>query len=131
MKFLALIYSEEGAWDNASEEDRREMYARYGAFAEDGRKAGVVIRGDELASTSSATTVRIRDGQTDVTDGPYAEVKEALGGYFILECASIEEAVDWAAKIPAALHGAIEVRPIHSDEDEAERMAAETAGVAS
>ena len=131
MKFLALIYGEEGAWDNASEGDRREMYARYGAFADEARKAGVLAGGDELASTSSATTVRIRDGQTDVTDGPYAEVKEALGGYFLLECSSIDEAVDWAAKIPAAHHGAVEVRPIHTDEEEAEQMTSETAGVAS
>ena len=115
MKFLALIYGEEGAWDNASEDDRREMYARYAAFAEEARKAGVAIGGDELSSTSNATTVRIRDGQTAVTDGPYAEVKEALGGYFILECPSFDDALDWATRIPAAEHGAVELRPVHVD----------------
>ena len=131
MKFLALIYAEEGAWDDASDEERQEVYARYGAFADEARRAGVLAGGDELASTSSATTVRIRDGQSEVTDGPYAEAKEALGGYFLLECASMDEALDWAAKIPAAEHGAVEVRPVHTNTEESERMAAEQAGMAS
>jgi hypothetical protein len=74
--------------------------------------------GDELAPTSDATTVRVRDGRTLVVDGPYAEVKEALGGYFLLECGSIDEAVEWAARIPGAEHGAVEVRPVHVDPEE-------------
>jgi hypothetical protein len=75
--------------------------------------------GDELASTRDATTVRVREGQTLVVDGPYAETKETLGGYFLLECASIDAAVDWAARIPAAEHGAVEVRPVYFDPAEA------------
>ena len=74
--------------------------------------------GAELAATTTATTVRVRDGETLVTDGPFVEAKEALGGYFLLECDSIEEAVDWAARIPGAEHGAIEVRPCYVDESE-------------
>ena len=131
MKYLALIYGEEGGWESLSEEERAGVYERYSAFAREGRETGVVIGGDELASTSSATTVRVREGQTEVTDGPYAEAKEALGGYFILECSSMDEALDWAARIPAAEHGAVEVRPIHTDDEEAEAPAAEAAGVAS
>ena len=74
-----------------------------------------MVGGDELSSTTSATTVRVRDGERLVSDGPYAEVKEALGGYFILECPSFDDALDWAARIPAAEHGAVEVRPVHVD----------------
>ena len=74
-----------------------------------------MVGGDELASTRDATTVRVRDGESLVTDGPYAEVKEALGGYFVFECASMDEAVDYAARIPGAEHGAVEVRPIYVD----------------
>jgi hypothetical protein len=131
MKFLALIYGEEGRWDALSDDERSRVYERYRAFSTDAGKAGVIVGGDELASTRTATTVRVRDGQTEVTDGPYAEAKEVLGGYFVLECASMDEALDWAARIPGAEHGAVEVRPVHGGEDEAEAAGAEAAGVAS
>ena len=75
----------------------------------------VLAGGDELDHTSTATTVRVRDGEQLVTDGPYAELKEALGGYFVLECATLEEACEWAAKIPGAQHGAVEVRAVHRE----------------
>ena len=75
--------------------------------------------GDQLGSTRDATTVRVREGQALVVDGPYAETKETLGGYFLFECTSIDEAVDWAARIPAAEHSAIEVRPVYFDPAEA------------
>ena len=77
----------------------------------------MLVGGEELGPTSSATTVRIRDGRQLVTDGPYAEVKEALGGYFVLDCPSFDDAVSWAARIPGASHGAVEVRPVHVDEE--------------
>ena len=80
-----------------------------------GRRAG---RRSQLAATTDATTVRIRDAQVAVTDGPYAEAKEALGGYYLLECPSLDEAVAWAARIPGAEHGAIEVRAVHVDPEE-------------
>ena len=73
--------------------------------------------GEELGATQAATTVRVRNGETLVSDGPYAEVKEALGGYFLLDCASLDQALDWAARIPSAEHGAIEVRPVHVDRE--------------
>ena len=120
MKFLALIYADERAWETFSDEERTAAYAEYTAFTDEAVAAGVVLGGDELAATRTATTVRVRDGQTEVTDGPYAETKEALGGYYLLECASMDEALDWAAKIPGTAYGAVEVRPVHEQEDGSE-----------
>lgn len=117
MQYLALIYADEDAWASAPPEDREAGYAEYARFADEARAAGVLRGGDELDHTSTATTVRIRDGEQLVTDGPYAELKEALGGYFVLECDSIDEACAWAARIPAARTGAVEVRPVHVEAD--------------
>ncbi len=118
MEYLALIYADEGAWESLQENERSSMYDRYMAFSREAREAGVLAGGDELAATTDATTVRVRDAQLAVTDGPYAEAKEALGGYYLLNCGSLDEALDWAARIPAAEHGAIEVRPVHVDPQE-------------
>jgi hypothetical protein len=119
VQYLALIYADEGGWDELSDEERTAARGRYRALAEEARAAGVMQRGDALAPTRDATTVRQRDGQLLVVDGPYAEAKEALGGYFLFECASFEEALDWAARIPAAEYGAVEVRPVYVDDEEA------------
>ena len=118
MQYMALIYADEEPWEAFSEVERESWYERYRAFSRHAREAGVLVGGQELGSTRDATTVRIRDDETLVTDGPYAEVKEALGGFFLLECVSIDEAIDWAARIPSAEHGAIEVRPVHVDPTE-------------
>ena len=118
MQYLALIYADEGAWDALDDGTRADMMQGYGDFAGKAHAAGVMLGGDELAPTSDATTVRVRHAQTLVIDGPYAEVKEALGGYFLFECDSIEEACEWAAGIPGARHGAVEVRPVHRDPEE-------------
>jgi hypothetical protein len=115
VKYMALIYADESAWETFSEEDRQAAYAQYAAFGEEARAAGVFAGANELGSTHDATTVRVRDAETLVTDGPYAEVKEALGGYYLLECDSMEEALDWAARIPGAKHGSVEVRPLYVD----------------
>ena len=120
MKYMALIYGDQRMWDGFSAAEKEAAYELYRAFANDAREAGVLVGGDELASTSDATTVRIRGGETLVTDGPYAEVKEALGGYFVLECGSLDEAVRHAARIPGAEHGAVEVRPVYFDPAEAQ-----------
>lgn len=116
MQYLALIYADEDAWGSQSPEEREAGYAEYARFGEEARAAGVLRGGEELDHTSTATTVRIREREQLVTDGPYAELKEALGGYFVLECRSIDEACEWAAKIPAARSGAVEVRPIDTEE---------------
>ena len=115
MQFMALIYGDASRWDAFSESEREAAYAQYRAFSDDAGKAGVMVGGAELASTRDATTVRVRDGESLVTDGPYAEVKEALGGYFLFECASMDDAVEYAARIPGAEHGAVEVRPVYVD----------------
>jgi hypothetical protein len=115
MEYLALIHADQSVWETMTDAERDAAYEQYGEFAEAARAAGVLVGGEELASTASATTVRVRDDERLVTDGPYAEVKEALGGFFILDCASFDDAIDWAARIPAAEHGAVEVRPVHVD----------------
>ncbi len=115
MEYLALIHADETAWLALGEEERNAVYAQYRALSEDAQAVGVLVDGAELAPVASATTVRVRDGQTLVSDGPYAEVKEALGGYFVFDCPTLDEALDWAARIPAAASGAVEVRPVHVD----------------
>jgi hypothetical protein len=114
MQFLALIHSDQAAWERLSDEDRQAIYARYMKFGEGDDR---VLGGAELQSTNAATTVRLRNGDRLVTDGPYAEIKEALGGFYILECDSIDEACQLAAGIPAAETGAIEVRPVYVREE--------------
>jgi hypothetical protein len=114
VKVLALIYADETAWDGADEGEREKVYEQYRAF---GEAAGdKILGGAELASTRAATTVRVRDGQTVVTDGPFAETKEQLGGFYLLDCASLDEAVELAARIPGAARGAVEVRAAHEEE---------------
>jgi hypothetical protein len=118
MQYMALIHADEEVWAGYSDDEREAAYDLYRAFARDAEAAGVMAGGDELGPTRDATTVRVRNGETLVTDGPYAEVKEALGGYFLLECESMEDALDWAARIPGAEHGAVEVRPVYVDPEE-------------
>jgi hypothetical protein len=108
MEFVALIHGDERRWESMTDDEREAVYQRYVAFAE----RDEVVGGAELQPIGTATTLRVRDADRLVTDGPYAEVKEALGGLFILECDSIDEACRLAAEIPAAEHGAIEVRPV-------------------
>lgn len=112
MKYLLLIYADEHAWENTSPEGREAMYAEYGSLMRELTEKGQMLGGDELAPTSSATTVRIADGERLVTDGPFAETKEALGGYFLVDVDDLDAAIDIAVRIPAARHGSIEVRPL-------------------
>lgn len=112
MRYIALIYSNEaqdGAMDEAAQ---GEMFARYGAFTQEVQAKGYFHSGEPLQPTSTATTVRVRDGKTQTTDGPFAETREQLGGFYILDCPSLDTAIEMAAKIPAAENGSIEVRPI-------------------
>jgi hypothetical protein len=110
MKYLCTIYGDESRMADATPEQMNEMLEAYGAF---GREAGDRILGGEgLQPTSTATTVRVRDGERMLTDGPFAETKEQLGGFYLLECNSLNEAIDWAAKIPGARFGSVEVRPV-------------------
>ena len=112
MQYVLLIYGDEGAMASASEDDVRAMYAEYGKFTEDLRSNGAMVAGDELQPATTAKTVTVRNGDRLVTDGPFAETKETLGGYYVIEADSEDKALEWAAKIPSARHGKIEVRPI-------------------
>jgi hypothetical protein len=111
MRYLALIYTEEPT-EAPSESEGRQMMAEYGAYTEMVKSNGAFLAGEALEPSSSATTVRVRDGKVSTTDGPFAETKEQLGGYYQLNCKDLDEAIDLASKIPGARSGAIEVRPI-------------------
>jgi hypothetical protein len=112
MKFLALIYTDESLAANATPEQGAAIMQAYGEFTEAAREAGVYLGGDGLQATATATTVRVRDGERLLTDGPFAETKEQLGGYYGLDCKDLDEALAWAARIPGAAIGSVEVRPI-------------------
>ena len=111
MRYLLLIYGPE-ATEEPSPEESAAVMAAYNAFTEHIRSKDAYLGGEALEPTTTATTVRVRDGQTLTTDGPYAETKEALGGYYLVEARDLDEAIDFAARIPGAQQGSIEVRPI-------------------
>ena len=112
MKYLLTIYSDESGFGDVSPEEAGQVMAAYEAFGREAEKAGVFLSGEGLQPTATATTVRVRDGETLLTDGPFAETREQLGGFYVLECANLDEAIGWAAKIPNAVDGSVEVRPI-------------------
>lgn len=112
MKYMFLIYSDEHTEVPMTPTERDAMLAEYFAFTQATRAKGVYVDGDELRPTTTATTVRLQGSQLVPTDGPFAETKEQLGGFYILECQDMDEAIAWAAQIPSARYGSIEVRPI-------------------
>jgi hypothetical protein len=112
MKFLLLLYGDESQWASASPEAIQKDLEAYGAFSQEVKAAGAFVAGEGLEATSSATTVRVRDGETVLSDGPFAETREQLGGFYLLECRDLDEATRWAAKIPAAYGGSVEIRPV-------------------
>ena len=111
MRYLLLIYTAEPS-DAAPEDVMTDELAEYGEFTRWVNEKGYFKGGEALQPTSTATTVRVRDGRTITTDGPFAETKEALGGYYLVDCANLDEAIEAAGRIPGARHGSIEVRPI-------------------
>ena len=115
MQYMLLIYNEPGGWDSMSDEQRGEIYQAYGAFTEELQASGKLVAGDALQPITTATSVRVRDGETLTTDGPFAETKEVLGGYYLVDVDTIDEALEWGAKIPGAKYGTIEVRPVVTD----------------
>jgi hypothetical protein len=112
MKFLAIIYNDESTYASASPADIAATFEAHGKFGEDSRAAGVFAGGEGLQGSSTATVVRVRDGERMLTDGPYAELKEQIGGYYVLDCKDLDDALNWASQIPEAKFGAIEVRPV-------------------
>ncbi len=117
MQYMLLIYGDESSWGNRSEEERGQMMQAYGDYTQELRDSGAMIAGDALEPTQTATTVRVENDETLTTDGPFAETKEQLGGYYLIEASSLDEALEWAAKIPGARHGSVEVRPVMVFED--------------
>ena len=111
MEYTALIYK-----DEAIPVDMGPMMQAYGAFNQELVASGSFVAGDALQAVATSTSVRVRAGKTEVTDGPLAETKEQLGGYYLMECENVDQAVEWAAKIPTAQTGTIEVRPIMTDD---------------
>ena len=112
MRYLLIIYNDESRWANATPEDVQQVMAAYNAFGDAAREAGVMIGGEGLQPTGTATTVRVRDNETLATDGPFAETREQLGGYYLLDCRDLDDAIGWAARIPDAASGSVEVRPV-------------------
>jgi hypothetical protein len=112
MEYLLLIYGNEAAMLAASKEATGQMVAAYAAYTEAMKKAGVYVGGNRLQPTTTATTVRAPGGKSSVLDGPYAETKEQLGGYYMIKVPDLDAALSWAARCPGAAYGAIEVRPL-------------------
>src|ERR1700676_584642 len=112
MKYLCLIYSDESMWQKISKADGEKMMAEYMEFGDSIKRSGHYIGGNRLQPTNTATSIRIRNGKTSTTDGPFAETKEQLGGYFLVEARDLNDAIQVASRIPGARVGSIEVRPI-------------------
>ena len=111
MRYMLLIHGNESGWDTLPEAERTAQYERYGALQREMEERGHYVAGDELASATSAKLVRVRGGETTVSDGPLADTDEQFGGYFLVDC-DLETALAYAAKIPAAEGGTIEIRPL-------------------
>jgi len=112
MQYLLLIYGNEAAMLNAPKEATNQMYGAYMAYSEAMKKAGALVGGNRLQPTSAATTVRAPGGKASVLNGPFAETKEQLGGYYLIEAPDLDAALAWAKRCPGAQHGSIEVRPV-------------------
>jgi len=112
MKYLCLIYDEEKNYLTMSRAQGEALMGEYFAFTKDIRQSGHFLEGNDLQPVKSATTVRVRNGRMSTTDGPFAETKEQLGGYYLIEAKDLNEAIQVAARIPSAKLGSIEVRPI-------------------
>ncbi len=112
MRYLLLIYNDERGWDDMSEDEQAAQLPRWNAYTESLQSAGILRGGDALQPTASATTVRVRDGETQLTDGPFAETREQLGGYYMVECDTLDQAIEAASRIPSVDRGSVEVRPV-------------------
>ena len=112
MRYLLMICTDETADEALSADEAGARFAEYGAWMEEVGKRGLLQGGERLRPTTDATTVRVRDGETLTSDGPFAETKEQVGGYYLVDCKDLDDAIEIAAKIPGARFGSIEVRPI-------------------
>ena len=112
MQYLLMIYGNEAGMQAASKDQVTQMSAAYMAYTEAMKSAGAYLGGERLRPTGTATTVRVTEGKTNVLDGPYADTKEQLGGFFVIDVADLDTALSWAARAPCAASGGVEVRPV-------------------
>ena len=112
MQYMLMIYGDETARQSVTKEQMEQMFAAYGAYTKALRESGAFVAGDPLQPSSMATTVRVANGNTKVLNGPYADTKEQLGGYYVIEAKDMDAALSWAARCPGASHGVMEVRPV-------------------
>ena len=115
MKYILLIYGDEKVWGAMSDKEMRRIYDDHRAYGEALTKAGVLAGGSELKPTSTASSVRFSNGQPRITDGPFAETKEQLGGFWVLRCADLDQALAWAEKCAEACMAPVEVRPFDDE----------------
>jgi hypothetical protein len=128
MKYLCLIYENEKNWETMPPADSEAIMNEYFAFTEGIRRSGQYVAGEALQPTQTATTVKVRNGKVSTTDGPFAETKEQLGGFYMIEAKDLNEAIQVASKIPSARLGAIEIRPVVDfSQEAAKREGAEAA----
>jgi hypothetical protein len=112
MKYLLAIYNDEDARRGMTEDDFSALSNEYWKYSEELEKSGLGRGGEGLEPVSTATTVRVRNGETQITDGPFAETKETLAGFYLVDTGTLDEAIDWASRIPGARIGSVEVRPV-------------------
>jgi hypothetical protein len=112
MQYLLLLYTNEGGWNKLSKAEQEQGVAAYAAYTQALRKEGVLQGANRLKPVATATTVRVANGKSQVLDGPYADSKEQLGGYYLIDVPDLDAALSWAARCPASGHGTVEVRPI-------------------
>ncbi len=112
MRYLCLIYEDEKQWESMPQQEQEAIFGEYWAFTEGIQSSGHYKGGNPLQPTGTATTVRVRNGKVTTTDGPFAETREQLGGYYLIEAKDLNDAIQVAARIPAARSGSIEVRPV-------------------
>ncbi len=117
MKYALLIYGAEADWTAMSEQEQAELYAEHEAFGRALGEAGAMAGGAELGPIATATTVRVRDGRPLFTDGPFAETREQLGGFYLIEVDDLDQALQWAGRVPGIGQGCVEVRPVGLSED--------------
>jgi hypothetical protein len=112
MQYLLMIYSNETVWPKLTQAEQERWGAAYHAYNEALTKAGALRGANRLQASTTATTVRVAEGKSRVLDGPYADSKEQLGGYYLIEASDLDAAISWAARCPGASHGVVEVRPV-------------------
>ena len=114
MQYLLMIYSQEGGWEKLTPAEQEQGMAAYNAYSAALKNAGALVNANRLQPTQAATTVRQTNGKAQVLNGPYADTREQLGGYYLIEAEDLDAALSWAARCPGASHGVVEVRPVWS-----------------